>query len=265
MGDGVWLHAIARDLEPGAVEGLTGVTGAPVRTVATAGLVAVASPVDLDQFGAEPLRRNLEDLAWLERVARAHHAVVAELARTHTVVPAPLATVYRDDAGVREMLTQRRGDLDAVLERVDGRAEWGVKMYAEPAAAPQPQQPAQSSQDAPAGSGAASPGLAYLKRRRAQLSADEEQWRHAADGAEAAHATLAACAAAARRHPPQDRRLSGRPEPMLLNGAYLVDRRSADQFADLVASQAASHAELRVELTGPWPPYSFAAADEASP
>ncbi|MEV6931786.1 GvpL/GvpF family gas vesicle protein [Dactylosporangium sp. NPDC051485] len=259
MGDGVWLHAIARDLEPGAIDGLAGVAGGTVRTVAAAALVAVASPVDLDQFGEEPLRRNLEDLAWLERVARAHHAVVAALARAHTVVPVPLATVYRDDAGVRAMLTQRRGDLDAVLDRVAGRAEWGVKMYAEPAA------PAQSSHDVPAGPRAGGPGLAYLNRRRAQLSADEERWQRAADEAEATHAALAECAAAARRHPPQDRRLSGRAEPMMLNGAYLVDRRSADRFAGLVASQAASHAELHLELTGPWPPYSFAAADEAPP
>src|SRR4051794_10757587 len=101
---GEWLHAVARALDPGAVHGITGIAG-PVRTVAGDGLVAVVSPVDLDE---EALRRNLEDLEWLDRTARIHHAVVAALAEDHTVVPAQLATVYRGETGLRAMLRERR-------------------------------------------------------------------------------------------------------------------------------------------------------------
>ncbi|WP_432969292.1 GvpL/GvpF family gas vesicle protein [Dactylosporangium sp. CA-233914] len=256
MSDGVWLHAVARDVGSDAAAGLSGVAGRAVRTVAGAGLVAVVSPVDLDRFGEEALRRNLENLEWLEGVARAHHTVVAALARSRAVVPARLATVYRDDDSVRAMLHERRGDLDAVLDRVGGRAEWGVKMYAE---APQP------APDEPAGPSGDRPGTAYLRRRRARLSADDEWRQRAVDGAEAAHAALAESAAQARRHPPQDRRLTGRTEPMVLNGAYLVERRGSERFADLVAAQAARHGELHLELTGPWPPYSFAGSEEAPP
>jgi hypothetical protein len=198
----------------------------------------VVSPVDLDE---EALRRNLEDLEWLDRTARIHHAVVAALAEDHTVVPAQLATVYRGDTGLRTMLRERRGDLEAVLDRVGGRAEWGVKMYAEPAAGP----PA----DQTSAPQTARPGTAYLNRRRA----GDDRRRRAHDIAEGTDKVLAGRAAAARR-------LAGRPEPMLLNAAYLVDRAGADRFTELVAEQAARHAELRLELTGPWPPYSFTAS-----
>jgi hypothetical protein len=44
---------------------------------------------------------------------------------------------------------------------------------------------------------------------------------------------------------------------MLLNGAYLVDDDRTDEFADAVAAQDGAHRGIRLELTGPWPPYSF--------
>ncbi|WP_433062757.1 GvpL/GvpF family gas vesicle protein [Dactylosporangium sp. CS-033363] len=231
---GEWLHAVARGLDPGAVQDLAGIAGTPVRAVAGAGLAAVVSPVELDE---EALRTNLENLEWLDRTARAHHAVVAALAERHAVVPAQLATVYRDDDGVRAMLRERRADLDAVLDRVDGRAEWGVKMYAQAASG----EPATVDTDRP--------GTAYLNRRRAQ----DDRRKRAYDSAEAADKALAGNAAEARR-------LTGRPEPMLLNAAYLVDRAAAEDFAGLVTEQAARHEDLRLELTGPWPPYSFTAS-----
>ncbi|GGM44517.1 GvpL/GvpF family gas vesicle protein [Dactylosporangium sucinum] len=246
MGEGLWLHAVTRAGPPPG--GLTGVDGAPVRVVETAGLAAAVSPVDLDRFGEEALQRNLEDLTWLEGVARSHHAVVAALGASRTVVPARLATVYADAAGVRTMLADRHADLDAALSRLDGRTELGVKIYATPA--PEPAA-------APAGGS----GTDYLRRRRAQLSAVDDRRQRAVDGAEEVHAALAGRAEAARRHPPQDRRLTGRPEPMVLNAAYLVDEGHADGFAAAVAAQAAGHADLDVELTGPWPPYSFTAPD----
>ncbi|MEU7871689.1 GvpL/GvpF family gas vesicle protein [Dactylosporangium sp. NPDC049140] len=266
MSDGIWLHAVARDLTPGAIDDCEAVAGGDLRTVGGADLVAVVSPVDLDEFGEDALRRNLEDLAWLDRIARAHHSVVAALAREHAVVPAGLATVYRDDAGLRTMLEQRRGDLDAVLDRVGDRAEWGVKAYA----APETEAPAATSAGPSgdrhgAGDLADRPGTAYLSRRRARLSAGEVWRQRAADGAEATYTALAAGAAEARRHPPQDPRLTGRTEPMVLNGAFLVDRAGSDGFAGLVAAEAARHPELHLELTGPWPPYSFVAAQETPP
>ncbi|MET7427057.1 GvpL/GvpF family gas vesicle protein [Dactylosporangium sp. NPDC005555] len=255
---GVWLHAVTRDADPCGLDGLTGIGGCAVRTVQAGGLVAVVSSVDLAQFGEEPLRRNLEDLDWLETVARAHHTVVEAVGRSRPVVPARLTTVYRDDAGLRAMLEQRRGDFDAVLDRVSGRTEWGVKMYAAPTASA-------SEPSGTSSSGTVRPGTAYLQRRRAQLSAEDQRWQLAVAGAEEVHAALTGCAAAARRHPPQDRRLTGRTEPMLLNGAYLVELRDSGRFGDAVTAQAARHPGLHLELTGPWPPYSFVTIEEEPP
>ncbi|MGN9776007.1 GvpL/GvpF family gas vesicle protein [Micromonospora sp. H33] len=246
-----WLHGVVRDVPPETLATTlattTGMTGTPVRAVRAAGLAAVVSAAPLSEYGEEPLRRNLEDLAWLERAARTHHAVVAALARTGPVVPARLATVHHDDERVAALLTARRDELAAVLDRLTGREEWGVKGYLVPGAAP-------VAATAPESGGA---GAAYLRRRRAQLTAREEGQRVAGAAAAAVHDALAGHAVAARRHPPQDRRLSGAPTPMVLNGAYLVDTADLPGFTALVGELGERHPELRLELTGPWPAYSF--------
>ncbi|MFF5173967.1 GvpL/GvpF family gas vesicle protein [Micromonospora sp. NPDC000089] len=244
---GRWLHGVVREPDPAVLAAVSGMDGGPVRAVPAGDLTAVVSAVPLSEYGEEPLRRNLEDLAWLERAARAHHAVVDALARAGAVVPARLATVHHDDARVAAMLTGRRAELAEVLDRLTGRAEWGVKGYVVPGALPRT--------EAPAGGGGV--GTAYLARRRAQLTARDEGQRIAAEAAGAVHTALTRYAAAGHRHAPQDRRLSGAPTAMVLNGAYLVELGAVDGFAALVGELTERHPEIRLELTGPWPPYSF--------
>jgi hypothetical protein len=48
---------------------------------------------------------------------------------------------------------------------------------------------------------------------------------------------------------------------MVLNGAYLVDDVRAADFEELVVQLRADHPGVRLEVTGPWPPYSFAAEE----
>ncbi|QYN38094.1 GvpL/GvpF family gas vesicle protein [Pseudonocardia sp. DSM 110487] len=252
----VWAYAVTRSSGSGDLardlRGLTGVDGEPVRMVHQGDLAAIVGSVDGEVFAAQALHRNFEDLDWLAGTARAHDAVVSAVARHGAMVPLRLATIFRDDERVRDMLADRWPDFDFALLQVTGRTEWGVKAYGDRAVLAGPAEPE------PAAAGA---GTAYLMRRKAQLSADVETERRAVGVAEHIHATLAGVATAARRHRPQDPRLSGRCEWMLLNGAYLVDDDRTDDFADVVAAQDGAHRGIRLELTGPWPPYSFAATE----
>lgn len=52
---------------------------------------------------------------------------------------------------------------------------------------------------------------------------------------------------------------------MVLNGTYLVDDERRDEFADAVAAARTQFDGLQLELTGPWPPYSFAGVDRGNP
>jgi hypothetical protein len=270
---GCWVYAVT-DRDPAQdLSRLTGVAGTKVRQTQAAGMTALISDVDLDEFGADALRRNLEDLGWLERTARAHHEVIDAASRIFPLLPMRLATVYHGETTLAEDLDARREDFLAALEQVGGRVEWGVKAYAQPqpgreapggggdaGAAGTPRESTSGESDTPRGGGA---GMAYLKKRSAQMTARQDARRDAVTGAREVHAGLARQAAQARLHPPQSPQLSGERMPMLLNAAYLLRQSEGTGFAEAVAAAAAAHPELRVELTGPWPPYSFAGEDDA--
>ena len=274
---GVWAYAITEDSQLCPPDGevdlswLTGVGEAKVRTTNGSGLTALVSDVSLAEFGEAALRENLENLDWLDEVAREHHYVIDAAARLFPLLPVRLATVYSGDAALRDALAEHNAQLLDSLHRVGGRVEWGVKAWAAPEAAAgsesdaRPEKPEPDAVDAEAGKGSApgsGAGLAYLKRRRAQLSAARESKTAAVNIAQAVHAELTAKANDTRLHPPQSPQLSGIRQPMLLNAAYLLDAADGVSFTAAVAGQATAHPELRIELTGPWPPYSFVGDDD---
>ncbi|MGW6727022.1 GvpL/GvpF family gas vesicle protein [Nocardia sp. NPDC055029] len=257
-GLGVWLYAVTSS-RGGVAElsELTGVAGEPVRTVVSDDLTAVVGSVPLEVFGEQPLRGHLEDLDWLESTARTHDAVVSTLVRRGPALPLRLATVFSDDNRVRELLDERRADFGAALALVSGRTEWGVKAYGDRAALTTAVAEARA---ANAG-GATGAGTAYLARRRAQLSARETVERDAAERAEEIHTRLVQHAAAGRLQPLTDPALSGRRDWIVLNGTYLVDDDRTDDFTATVTMLGAEFPGIRLELTGPWPPYSFAGVE----
>ncbi|MET7992837.1 GvpL/GvpF family gas vesicle protein [Amycolatopsis sp. NPDC005232] len=248
---GVWLYAVTPEAGAAALGGLTGVSAEHPRAVTAGRLAAVVGDVPLSSFGAEALRRNLEDLDWLAAVARAHDSVVAALVEQGPVAPVRLATVYHDDASVRVAVEERGADFERTLEHVSGRVEWGVKAFLQ--SEPEP---------AAAVPDAEGPGVAYLARRRSALASQEERQQRAADQVSRLHAALSELAADACTHPPQSRALTDQDGPMMLNGAYLVDAGEAGRFAEAVDSRGRDSTVLTVELTGPWPPYSFSSSEE---
>ncbi|MFH7596389.1 GvpL/GvpF family gas vesicle protein [Streptomyces racemochromogenes] len=252
----LYVYAVL-DARAGAPD-LTGVEGAggPGPTVLGDGvLAAVVEPVDAALFEEEALRRRLEDLAWLSWLARAHHRVVAAAGDARTAVPLRLATVCRGEAGVRGLLLDGRDRLQAALARLEGSEEWGVKLYA---AATRPGAPAPDGQpgtDAP--SGDERPGRDYLRRRLGERRRQQDHIAVAAAIAREVHDRLAARSAGAVLHPAQRPQLSGTSDAHVLNAAYLVRRNERARFLDGVPAAGDLGGGMRVELTGPWVPYSF--------
>ena len=99
---GRYLYAIARDLDPQVLAEVPALAGGRLEVVEHRGLTAVVSSVDLEEYGEDGLRRNLENLPWLEEVARGHDAVVQATATRAPTAPLRLATICLDDDGVRE-------------------------------------------------------------------------------------------------------------------------------------------------------------------
>lgn len=249
---GVWVYGITHDtLADSTLAGLRGVGDEPLHIVRAVGLAAVVAAVPLEQFGEEPMRSNLEDLDWLAATARAHDAVVTAMQRAGPTIPLRLATLYHDDDRVAALLAERHDEFTAVLGKLTNRTEWGVKAYGDRAVLAAPASPAPDDHS----------GTAYLLRRRAELAARDAVEHRAAQCAAQIHERLVHVAADGRAQRLTDPVITGRKAWMIHNGTYLVDADRTAEFAALVHELDAETAGVTVELTGPWPPYSFAADD----
>ncbi|MFI7602195.1 GvpL/GvpF family gas vesicle protein [Actinoplanes sp. NPDC049681] len=229
---GMWVYAAVPPR--GRAPGLTGVADEPLSVVDASMVAAVVGRVPLAEFTMTGDR--------VERIARAHHRVLTELRRHTALVPFRLGTVLGDEAAVEAMLGACAVPLIRGIELATGRTEWGVKVFvravpAGPAGAP------------PAGGGS---GTAYLMRRRAERQAAELRRQQLAEHAESVHRALAGYAAASRRYPPHDR------DGMVLNAAYLVPENDSDRLVAEAAEIERANPALRIEVTGPWPPYCAA-------
>ncbi len=241
-----YVYAVCRPFRSALQSQLTGVGGQPPRQLTHHGLIAVYSVVPEGDFAEEPLRAHLEDLDWLTRTARAHQGVIDALTAVTTPLPLRLATVFRDDSALRTMMEWREDYFRRTLDRLEGRVEWGVKVYVEP--------PAEDTGD-PAGKPTS--GRDYLQRRRRQVRDHEHTWQEATEFAGRLHATLSAYAEDSRLHNPQSPALSGAEGQNVLNAAYLVPRGDSEEFVEMVDRTKDEAPGMRVELTGPWAAYSF--------
>ncbi|MEW2255981.1 GvpL/GvpF family gas vesicle protein [Streptomyces sp. NPDC047869] len=242
-----YVYAVCRPLDAPLQAELTGIGGAPPALLHHHGLVAVVSAVPEADFDEQGLRSRLEDLDWLSATARAHQGVIAALSTVTTPLPLRLATVFRDDSGIRAMIEAREDDFRRALDRLEGRVEWGVKVFVES----EPAEPAVAPAAKPAS------GRDYLRSRRRHSEAHEERWQRAESFARSLHERLSEHAEDFRMHPAQNSALSGASGQNVLNAAYLVPRASCEEFVELVDRTKDETPGIRVELTGPWAAYSF--------
>ncbi|MFE2050675.1 GvpL/GvpF family gas vesicle protein [Streptomyces sp. NPDC059459] len=236
--------------------------GGPLRVLRADGLCLVVQDVPAALFDEQALGERLNRPADLERCARAHHrGVEAAGGRGRSVVPLPMATLYRSDRTAQQAFAPRRAVLETLLDRLQDRTEWAVKVHAAEQAAPAAP-PAGTGTDA--GPRPAAGGRAYLSRVSARRRDRQDAYERTRAAAEAVDAELRRYAVAATRHRPQSERLTGRRAPQLLNAAYLVADAGSAAFTRALSRLTAEgpSGEVRIEASGPWVPYSFARWDE---
>jgi hypothetical protein len=258
VGDALWVYCVLP--AAAAAPEVAGVAGARIELVEAGPLAALVSRVPLAEFGEQPLRRNLNELPWLERVARAHETVLERALATATIAPLRLCTIYADEERVRAMLDAARERLLDALGALEGRQEWGVKLLLDPAQLTAEARRGVSDAEAEdAHVAERGEGANYMLRRRLDRKVAEAAELLAADVAHRVHARLQDWAADAVTRPPQNRDLSGHEGEMALNAAYLVEADRVDGLRELVAELEAHYRGVgaTIELTGPWPPYNF--------
>ena len=256
----VYLYCVVRaarkpstaSVPPGLQGGTT-----PEAAALGAGLWLVTSDVPLDVYGPGRLEPKLQDLDWVAEVAVAHEGVIEHFARmkTATVVPMKLFTMFSSRERAIADLSRRRAQLAAVIRRVAGCEEWGIRVTRSSV----PPVVARGGRTARAGGDPAT-GAAFLAARRDARDAAKAARGEAAAAAQSAFGRLTHVARDSHVREPGPQ---GGSNPPILEAAFLVPAKARARFKAEAKRQAAACAAAGADmtLTGPWPPYSFVARE----
>jgi len=236
--------------------------GASLELINEKSLAAVVSRVPLATYGEEPLAALLTDGAWTAIRAMRHEAVVEFFAKRTSVVPLRFGTIYLDQSGVEQMLDEKSEQLTEIIHRLDGREEWGVNVYCDrqmlmeniSLVSSRLRQMTEEAQQA-------SPGQAYLMHKKIEVLKVDEAKAQVARAVDQIEGKL---------HDFSDGnvRLRILKVETTENGelkakfAFLVLRSNFENFRNAAEELAVklSTSGMKIELTGPWPAYNFAAA-----
>jgi hypothetical protein len=268
MPDLTYLYAIL----PRAAD-LRGVDNAPVEELDIGGLCAVLSSVPAMEWGPDVIDEHVQDMGWLAPRATSHQTVVAALHNiAPSLLPLPFATLYHHRAAVGELLNAQRADLLEALERVAGADEWTLKAFQDRAVfehhverlSPAFAQAVEQARTAP-------PGRAYLLRKQLDTLRRDEAARMSTLQAGEIEDHIRGIVGDVIREPVASQAAAGARGTVdgtraILKLALLVLRDQQQRHMSQLEDIAEHYAPLgfRFELTGPWPPYSFAAIAKES-
>ena len=202
------------------------------------------------------------DPEWLAAAAQRHHRIVQALFESGAVLPVRFGTLM-DRGAIAMLLTRHRLSFETELGRLNGRSEWGVKLMIDPAAlgaAAERTSDAVRALDCELAESA--PGRAFLLRRKREAAVADAVENHVGTVVDQVRSALGEAAVESAELPLPAAWPSG--VEMLANLAFLVRDSEADGFAG-VADRVAQEAGIELELSGPWPPYSFVRLDLSEP
>ncbi|MGE5325348.1 MAG: GvpL/GvpF family gas vesicle protein [Actinomycetota bacterium] len=246
----VYLYGVSLDTKVGTRGGAkgrrgelvsTGVDGVhAVEAVPCGEFLCWVSPVDPIAFSQE-LEKNLENLEWLAVHGIRHQQVVGEIAQKETIVPARFGTLFSSQAALLKDVEARRSALKKVFNRIADSDEWGVKVLVL-----EEDQPAK-----PVSTAAARSGREYLQQKAARIKKKPER-----DDVELERFSSALEKVATDSGPAG--RVSGAQPGLLWQATFLVARSRRSQWERVLDDFVKQwEGKRRIEVTGPWPPYSF--------
>jgi len=228
---------------------------------------AALSIVSLEEYGETPLAARLQDLHWITPRIQIHKTVIESIMEVSPVIPLRFCTIFTREERIIGILKANYRRFQVFFGAVRDKEEWGVKVYADPRQVTSTVgRISPLIRDFDEIIPLASPGEAYLLRKKRELLVQEALADFLDPFAEEIYQMLAPYTAGGRRNRLLDRRATGKGEEMILNAAFLIRKEEMNDFKKRLEKIAIAYESqgLIFELSGPWPPYNFCPVFEGS-
>jgi hypothetical protein len=221
---------------------------------------AIVSKVSSDEFSEDNLKKNLANMDWVEKKVRQHEKIIEEIMKDATVLPFKFGTVFQSEENVENLLREHGAEYKRIIERIEGKEEWGVKIYCdverlkgaiikEEVEILKIEKEIESS----------SSGKAYfLKKKKEELIKDTVNKRINEYG-RLCFEILKGQSLDVRINKLLPKEVTEREDDMILNSAFLVDKSRVAEFIQTTDALKAKYNDkgLNFDCTGPWPSYNF--------
>jgi hypothetical protein len=224
-------------------------------------LCALISPVPIDEYSEEVLEHRLKDLEWLTPRVRRHEEIVRYTMRVHPVIPTRFGTIYASDERVLEILREGYDQFCSHLDFISDKEEWGVKVYAGEYAGRRTIEASSEfigeldEQISTTGS----TGQAYLLKKKRENVIRQQSIDFLNDLSSKIYQQILSWSVEGRRNKVLSMQATGKEDDMILNAAFLLNRKDVENFKEGIDTLAARYRydNLSFEISGPWPCYSF--------
>jgi hypothetical protein len=240
----LYLYGVSKSAgrKPGKIAA-TGIDGIhPVESLPCDGYLCWVSAVDGKGF-SDSIRSDMENLEWLALHSVRHQQVVAEIFTSHSIIPARFGTIFSGEPALLKNVQARKRELEKVFKKISGAEEWGVKVFAESGPPLPPLRQVKSGKD-------------YLKLKSARL-------KQAPDRDSAGLQEFATALEKIALDSAPSGKVSGSQPNLLWQATFLVPGARRKSWEEALRTFVKKwDRKRRIEVNGPWPPYSFVADAE---
>ena len=228
-------------------------------------LCALVSQVPTHAYNEQTLNRQIEDLEWLIPKANRHEEIVRYVMGVHPVIPVKFGTLYASRERVLDVLCNGYDEFDAFLDFIRDKEEWGIKVYTDEGAdktvgregglAPTNLLIEQLDKEI-----AAAPlGKAYLLQKKRENLIRQQSTGILNHLSNQLYQQMLSYAVEGRRNKLLSKQATGKAVDMLLNAAFLLNKREVETFKEKLEALAATaeYDAFSFEMSGPWPCYNF--------
>lgn len=229
------------------------------------GIYAVAGKVSEDEFSEENLKRNLANLEWIKTKASIHEKIIEGIMKNSCVIPFKFATLFNTEDNLKTMLEEHIRKFKDSLEYLEGKEEWGVKIYCDverlkDSLIRNDEEILKIDKEIES----SSPGKAFLlKKKREELLITLINKKLNEYG-QTSFDELRELSLKARINKLLPKEVTERKDDMILNSAFLVEKNKVSDFMHILYALRAQYEDrgLFFDCTGPWPPYNFCSIDK---
>ncbi len=222
-------------------------------------------PVSEEEFSEENFKKNLSDIKWLETNAREHISVISRIMENAAVIPFKFGTIFFSEERLNKFISSYSDSLVENFRQIKGKEEWSVRIYCDLNALSQEvSHLSEEVSNLENQIKSSLPGKAFLLNRKKTELIQKETERLCNHYGQEYFNEYNRISDSTSLNNLLPEELTGRKEKMILNAACLVRKENVDAFrgkADEIFKKDGTLG-FSIEVTGPWPAFSFISLNE---